>query len=252
MLEVLSDPTNLVALLTLIILEVVLGVDNVVFIAIVTEGLPAEKRPLAQRLGLGVAFIGRVLLVLGVAWLLAAQKPIFTALGHDFSIADLIVIGGGLFLLYKATREIFHTVELREDTHGTEARATMAAAIAEIAVIDVIFAFDSVLTAVGLTKETLLIVIAMAVAIGVMMLYANALGKFIHEHPSLKILALSFLVLIGVMLFAEGFGEHIERGYVYAAILFSLAVEALNFRRQSNLERKRPIAASASAQDRAD
>jgi predicted tellurium resistance membrane protein TerC len=245
MFEVLLDPTNLVALLTLTILEIVLGVDNVIFIAIVTGGLPEDQREKAQKLGLSLALVGRIILVLGISWLLALNAPAFTLLGHEFTWTDLILLGGGLFLLYKATTEIFKTTELVEETHGAVLKATFAATVGQIVVIDVIFALDSVLTAVGLTKETLLIIIAMTIAILVMMFYATPLSRFIHAHPSLKVLALAFLVLVGVMLFLDGFGEHIERGYVYFAILFSLGVEALNFRRQTNLERKLAAAENA-------
>lgn len=238
MLEVLLDPTNLVALLTLTILEVVLGIDNVIFIAIVTGGLPEDQREKAQKLGLALALVGRIVLVLGISWLLALNAPAFTILGHAFTWTDLILLGGGLFLLYKATTEIFKTTELQEEEHANAAKGSFAAVVGQIVVIDVIFALDSVLTAVGLTQQTLLIIIAMTIAILVMMFYATPLSKFIHEHPSLKVLALAFLVLVGVMLFMDGFGEHIERGYVYFAILFSLGVEALNFRREANMKRK--------------
>ncbi len=238
MLEVLMDPTNLVALFTLTILEIVLGVDNVIFIAIITGGLPEDKREVAQKLGLALALIGRIGLVLGISWLLALHEPAFTLLGHGFSWADLILIGGGLFLLYKATTEIFKTTELKEEDHHAAAKASFGAVVMQIVVIDVIFALDSVLTAVGLTKETLLIIIAMTIAIGVMMFFATPMSRFIHKHPSLKVLALAFLVLVGVMLFMDGFGQHIERGFVYFAILFSLGVEALNFRRLSNEQRQ--------------
>lgn len=238
--EALLTPQALVALLTLTILEVVLGVDNVIFIAIVSGGLPKEKRPFAQRIGLGLALLGRVVLVLGISWMLRLEETLFRAAGHDVSFSDLILIGGGLFLLYKAVVEIFNTTELKdEEAEHARQSASMGGTIAQIVVVDMIFAIDSVLTAVGLTQQTALIIIAMTVAILVMMFYAAPLSEFIHAHPSVKVLALAFLVLVGVMLLLDGFGRHIERGYVYFAILFSLGVEALNFRRQANLERKR-------------
>jgi predicted tellurium resistance membrane protein TerC len=231
----------LVALLTLTILEIVLGIDNVIFIAIVTEGLPESSRVKAQRVGLGLALFGRVALVLGISLLLRLEEPLFHALEHDFSVSDFVLIGGGLFLLYKATREIFNTTELKEE-HAEEARerTSFMGVIALILVIDMIFAIDSVLTAVGLTEEILIIVIAIAIAILIMMFYAAPLSRFISKHPSVKLLALSFLLLVGVMLFLDGFGRHIDRAYVYFAILFALGVEALNFRRQRNLEERRP------------
>jgi predicted tellurium resistance membrane protein TerC len=178
-------------------------------------------------------------MVVGVSWLIGLDQTLFTVLDHDVSISGLILIAGGLFLIYKATKEIFATTELREEKHGTRRRAeSMVAVIGLIAVIDMIFAIDSVLTAVGMTSEILLIVIAMTIAILVMMFYSGQVSRFIQKHVSVKILALSFLVVIGVMLVAEGVGEDIDRTVVYFAILFSLGVEYLNFRRRRNLERR--------------
>jgi len=234
-LEELLTAQSLVALFTLIVLEIVLGIDNVIFIAIISEGLPEEQRPRAQRLGLGLALFGRVALVFGVSLLLKLEEPLFTALDHSFSVSDLVLIAGGLFLVYKAVREIFNTTELIEERHvAGKKRASFAGVIAMILLIDMIFAIDSVLTAVGLTTQ--IIVIAIACAIAVMMFYATPLSRFISKHPSVKLLALTFLLLIGIMLFMDGFGRHIERGYVYFAIIFALGVEALNFRRRRNLE----------------
>lgn len=232
---------SLVALLTLTILEVVLGIDNVIFLAIVSQDLPKEQQPVARKLGLGLALAGRVVMVLGISWILRLEVSLFTLAGHAFSLKDLILAGGGLFLLYKAVTEIYKTTEVAEvegAEHQSTGKAGMAGVVLQIALVDMIFAVDSVLTAVGLTKVVALIVIAMTVAILVMMFYAGPLSDFIHEHPSLKVLALSFLVLVGFLLIADGFGRHIPRGYVYFAILFSLGVEALNFRRQANLERQ--------------
>ncbi len=211
-----------------------------VFIAIATEGLPEEKRVPAQRIGLGLALFGRVALVFGVSLLLQFEEPLFTVSGNEFSVSDLVLIGGGLFLIYKATREIFNTTELKEEEPGARKSASFAGVIALILVIDMIFAIDSVLTAVGLTKNIPIIVIAIGIAIAIMMFYAAPLSRFIGKHPSVKLLALSFLLLVGMMLFLDGFGQHVERGYVYAAILFALAVEALNFRRRSNIDQERP------------
>jgi len=236
-LEELLTAQSLVALFTLIVLEIVLGIDNVIFIAIISEGLPEEQRPRAQRLGLGLALFGRVALVFGVSLLLKLEEPLFTALDHSFSVSDLVLIAGGLFLVYKAVREIFNTTELIEERHvAGKKRASFAGVIAMILLIDMIFAIDSVLTAVGLTTQIAIIVIAIACAIAVMMFYATPLSRFISKHPSVKLLALTFLLLIGIMLFMDGFGRHIERGYVYFAIIFALGVEALNFRRRRNLE----------------
>ena len=237
--DVLLDPVNLLALLTLTLLEIVLGIDNVIFIAIITDSLPPERRNFARRLGLGLALFGRVALVLGVSWLLSLEHPLFTVLEHEITISGLILIGGGLFLLYKAVREIFNTTELHEEEHGeVRRRASVAGVIAQIVVIDMIFAIDSVLTAVGMTSEVLLIIIAITIAIAVMMFYAAPVADFISRHASVKLLALAFLVLIGVMLILEGIGEPIERTTVYVAIMFALGVEYLNFRRRRNMQRR--------------
>ncbi len=233
--------SNLVALATLTILEIVLGVDNIIFLAIVTQDVPPERQEFVRRLGLGLALIGRIVMVLGVTWLLGLTTPLFTIFGHSFSAKDVILLGGGLFLTYKAVTEIYKTTELKEDDEQAPAKPSMSSisgVIAQIVVVDMIFAIDSVLTAVGLTQQTLLIIIAMTIAIVAMMFFATPLADFIQGHPSLKMLALSFLVLVGVLLISEGLGEEIDRTYVYFAILFSLGVEALNFRRQANLVRE--------------
>jgi predicted tellurium resistance membrane protein TerC len=238
---------NAVALFTLTILEIVLGVDNIIFLAIVTQDVPKDRQNFVRRLGLGLALIGRIGMVLGVAWLLGLETTLFSLFGHDFSIKDIILLAGGLFLTYKAVTEIYKTTELREEAETEErplSKGSMAGVIAQIVVVDMIFAIDSVLTAVGLTSETTLIIIAMTIAIGVMMFFATPLSDFIHKHPSLKVLALAFLVLVGVLLLAESFGQAIDRNYVYFSILFALAIEALNFRRQANLTKKAQIEGS--------
>lgn len=233
----------LIALLTLTILEIVLGVDNIIFLAIVTADVPEAQKNRVRRLGLGLALVGRILMVLGLTWLLGLDKGLFALMGHDFSAKDLILLAGGLFLTYKAVTEIYKVTELKEEGEAAEkphkaSVGTMAGVILQIIVVDMVFAIDSVLTAVGLTQEYVLIIIAMTIAILVMMFFAGSLADFIHKHPSLKMLALAFLVLVGVLLIADGFGEEIERNYVYFAILFSLGVEALNFRRHANAERR--------------
>ena len=231
---------SLVALVTLTILEIVLGVDNVIFIAIVTDGLPKEQQAPARTMGLWLALIGRVAMVLGISWLLRLDHTLITLFGHGLSFKDLILLAGGIFLLYKATVEIYKTTELKEgeeEAKPAKSKGTMVAIVLQIAVIDMIFAIDSVLTAVGLTSEVILIIIAMAVAIFAMMFWAGKIARFIHDHPSLKVLALAFLVLVGVLLISEAFGQEIDRTYVYVAILFSLAIEGLNFRRQRNMSK---------------
>ncbi len=235
---------SLVALFTLTVLEIVLGVDNIIFLAIVTANLPKEKQPFARKLGLSLALLGRILMVLGISYLLKLDTELFVIAGHGFSAQDCILLGGGVFLVYKAVTEIYKTTELKEEEPEAAPKVTpgsMAGIIAQIVVVDMIFAIDSVLTAVGLTQQIGLIIIAMTIAILVMMFFADPLSNFIHEHPSLKMLALSFLVLVGVLLIADGFGEELNRSYVYFAIIFSLGVEALNFRRQANLQRQKQL-----------
>ncbi len=230
------------ALFTLTVLEIVLGVDNVIFIAIVTTSLPADRQQRARFVGLTLALLGRILMVLGVAWLLGLDKALFQVLGHAFSVKDLILIAGGLFLVYKAVTEIYKVTELHEEEAQEQPqRESMAATIAQIVVIDMVFAIDSVLTAVGMTSQVVLIIIAMTIAVLAMMFFSGPLAKFINTHPSVKMLALAFLVLVGVLMLADGFGAHVDRNYVYFAILFSLAVEALNFRRQANARRRRAL-----------
>jgi len=241
--EGIFTPENLVALVTLTVLELVLGVDNVIFLAIVTQDVPAEKRDRVRKVGLGLALIGRIVMVLGISWLLGLDEALFTLLGHAFSVKDVILLSGGLFLTYKAVTEIYKATELKEEHVAAEtakpSAAGMAGVVAQIVVVDMVFAIDSVLTAVGLTQQTWIIIVAMTIAILAMMFYAGKLADFIEKHPSLKMLALSFLVLVGVLLIADAFGEELDRNYVYFAILFSLGVEALNFRRSANLERQK-------------
>ena len=237
-------PENLIALFTLTVLELVLGVDNVIFLAIVTQGVPLAQRNFVRKLGLGLALVGRIVMVLGVTWLLSLDQSLFMLRGHEFSIKDVILLAGGLFLTYKAVTEIYKATELGEEHEDNvlaakPSLAGIAGVIAQVIVVDMVFAIDSVLTAVGLTSVTWIIVVAMSISIFVMMFFASPLANFIEKHPSVKMLALTFLVLVGVLLTAEAFGEEIDRNYVYFAIIFSLGVEALNFRRQANLVRQK-------------
>ncbi len=235
-------PENLIALFTLTVLELVLGVDNIIFLAIVTQNVAADKRDFVRKVGLGLAWIGRIVMVLGVTWLLGLDQTLFTLFGHATSIKDVILLSGGLFLTYKAVTEIYKATELKEGEQDAAqavkpSAAGLASVIAQVVVIDMVFAIDSVLTAVGLTSQTWIIIVAMTIAIVAMIFFASPLSDFIEQHPSIKMLALTFLVLVGVLLIGEGFGQEFDRNYVYFAILFSLGVEALNFRRQANLER---------------
>jgi predicted tellurium resistance membrane protein TerC len=218
-----------IALVTLTAMEIVLGVDNVVFIAILTGKLPAAQQPLARRLGLGLALLIRIMLLFAITWIMGLTEPLIT-LGRRFSGRDLILIGGGLFLIFKATSEIHEKLEggLHERQGGRG--RTFAVVLVQIMLLDIVFSLDSVITAVGMADDVPIMVIAMIVAMLVMLFSMEAVSGFVERRPTVKILALSFLLLIGVMLVAEGMGRHIEKGYIYFAMAFSLFVELLNMR----------------------
>ena len=228
-----------IALLTLTTLEIVLGVDNIIFISILAGKLPAEQQASARRVGLGLALITRLLLLLSLSWIIQLTAPLFTMLGHSVSGRDLILIVGGLFLLGKATYEIHERLE-GEAAHGTAAAtASFAAVIVQILLLDVVFSLDSVITAVGMVDELSIMVTAVIIAVGVMLLAAGTISNFVNNHPTVKMLALAFLLLIGMSLLADGFGQHISKGYIYAAMGFSVFVEALNLfarRRKAHVE----------------
>lgn len=222
---------NAIALLTLTMLEVVLGIDNVVFISILTGRLDPAQRGKARRLGLALAMIMRIILLLAIGWVMSLTRPLFTPLGHEVSGKDLIMLLGGLFLIAKATYEIHGKLE---DSH-TEAQvkkavSSFSAAVGQIVVIDMVFSLDSVITAVGMAKHVSIMIAAVMIAVAIMMAFAGAVSGFVEKHPTLKMLALAFLLLIGVMLTAEGLGQHIPKGYIYFAMAFSLGVEMLNLR----------------------
>jgi predicted tellurium resistance membrane protein TerC len=233
LLALLSDPETWVALLTLTVLEIVLGIDNVIFISILITRLPADQRDRARRIGLGLAMAMRIGLLLTISWIIGLTQPAISLAGRDFSWRDLILIGGGLFLLWKATSEIHESLE-GEEAHLAEptARGRFGAIIVQIVLLDIVFSLDSVLTAVGLVDEVPVMIAAVVIAVGVMLIASGPLSAFVHRHPSVKILALSFLLLIGVTLIADGFGFHIDKAYIYAAMGFSVFVEALNLRRR--------------------
>ena len=238
MLEVLTQPESYIALLTLIFLEIVLGVDNVIFISIVTNRLPAEQQPKARNIGLILALVFRVGLLLGISWIIGFKEPLFTILDHAFSGRDLILMGGGLFLIFKSTMEVHHKLEGEEGSSDKGGSAGMLQVIGQIILLDIIFSFDSILTAVGLTQEITLMVIAVVIAMIVMMIFAGKISEFIGQHPTLEVLALSFLILIGFMLLIEGFAYHVPKGYIYFAVFFSLIVELLNMRMR---KQRKPI-----------
>lgn len=234
--EALLTPESLIALLTLTVLEIVLGIDNVIFISILVQRLPAERRDQARLIGLGLAMGMRILLLLTISWIVGLTAPALTLSGNEFSWRDLILIGGGLFLLWKATTEIHESLE-GEEGHTTEAGGKVASfggVLLQIVLLDIVFSLDSVLTAVGLVDEVAIMIVAVVISVGVMLVASGPLAKFVHAHPTVKVLALSFLLLIGVTLVADGFGFHIDKAYIYAAMGFSVFVEALNLRRSRN------------------
>jgi predicted tellurium resistance membrane protein TerC len=226
-----TDPTAWVALVTLIVMEVVLGIDNLIFISILTNKLPEHQRARARRIGIGGALILRLGLLGTIAVIVQLTEPVFTAFGHGFSWRDMILIAGGLFLVWKATKEIHHNVDPDPGPdlfEGGSVMLGMGAAIGQILLLDLVFSIDSIITAVGMTDDIPIMVIAVLVTVAVMLLAATPLANFINNNPSVVILALGFLLLIGTTLIAEGFGAHVPKGYIYAAMAFSALVEALN------------------------
>jgi len=221
---------NLVALLTLTVLEIVLGIDNIVFISIMADRLPEAQQGKARRLGLGAALLTRILLLLSLSWVIQLTEPLFTLWGFKISGRDLILFVGGLFLLYKSTHEIHDKLEGKEGGHAGKAVASLTGVVIQIGLLDLIFSLDSVITAVGLAQDVAVMIIAIIAAVGVMMFAAKAIGEFVDRHPTIKVLALSFLVVVGVALIAEGFDWHVPRGYIYFAMAFSTVVEMLNIR----------------------
>jgi predicted tellurium resistance membrane protein TerC len=232
-LNLLADPAAWAALVTLVVMEVVLGIDNLVFVAILSNKLPEQNRKKARRLGISLALIMRLVLLSTIAWIVSLTKPIFSAFGHDFSWRDMILIAGGLFLVWKATSEIRHSVDPRahadkEPGANMKAASSFMGAIIQILLLDLVFSIDSILTAVGMTDQLPIMFAAVIIAVGLMLLAADPLAKFINKNPSVVMLALGFLLMIGTTLIADGFGRHIPKGYIYAAMLFAGLVEALN------------------------
>ncbi len=237
--EWITSPEAWIALTTLTLLEIVLGVDNIIFISILVSRLPPEQRQRARVLGLGFAMGTRILLLLLLTWIMRLQSSLFTVMEVGISGRDLILIGGGLFLLAKSTMEMHESLEGQHGSGGTVKHAGFFSVIVQIGLIDIVFSLDSVITAVGLVDQIEVMVIAIVIAVGVMMVAAGAIGRFVDEHPTIKMLALSFLVLIGVALIAEGVDLHIPRGYIYFAMGFSVVVEMLNMRIRGG--RKDPV-----------
>ncbi|MEJ6783473.1 TerC family protein [Aminobacter sp. Piv2-1] len=236
-----NDPTAWVALLTLVVLEVVLGIDNLIFISILTNKLPEQQRASARRLGIGAALVMRLVLLATISFIVALTAPVFTAFGNEFSWRDIILIAGGLFLVWKATKEIHHSVDPedhKDDMVSRTLQLSLGGAIFQILLLDLVFSIDSIITAVGMTDEIGIMYIAVIVAVSVMLLAATPLAKFIEKNPTIVMLALGFLLMIGMTLIADGLGFHVPKGYIYAAMGFSALVEGLNML-QRNRARKR-------------
>jgi predicted tellurium resistance membrane protein TerC len=235
-----SSPEAWVAMLTLTVMEIVLGIDNIVFISILVDKLPEPERPRARFLGLGFAMITRILLLLCISWVIQLKDPLFALFGHEISGKDLVLILGGLFLLYKATVEIHHKVEGHaEEEKKATAKAALGAILVQIAILDIVFSLDSVITAVGMVEHITVMVAAVLISVGFMMVFAGSVSDFISAHPTVKMLALSFLLLIGTTLVAEGFQVHFSKNYVYFAMAFSVFVETLNIRMKKKVVSKK-------------
>lgn len=230
MLEVLLSPEAWIAFATLTALELVLGIDNIIFISILVDRLPSDQREFARKIGLGMAMFMRIGLLLILSWIIGLVAPLFTVFGQGISGRDLILIAGGVFLVWKSTSEIHHAIEGAEQTSKAQAAAVFSAVIIQIMVVDLVFSLDSIITAVGMVDDVRIMIAAVIASVALMMVFAGPIGQFVSDHPTIKMLALSFLVVVGVVLIAEGFDHHVPKGYVYFAMAFSLLVELLNIR----------------------
>ncbi len=230
MFDWIADPQAWIALGTLTTLEIVLGIDNIVVISILTGKLPEDEQPRARFIGLALAMGARIALLFSLAWLMQLTEPLFEVIGQEISGQDLILMGGGLFLLGKSTHEIHDKLEGEEESHAAAGTATMAGVLTQIILMDLVFSLDSVITAIGMAEQIAVMVIAVVIAVLIMMVAVNPISDFVEKHPTVKMLALSFLLLIGMLLVAEGLGQHIPKGYVYFAMAFSVFVEMINLR----------------------
>jgi len=230
----LTDPQAYISLLTLTLLEIVLGIDNIVFISILAGKLPAAEQQKARRVGLGLALITRVMLLLGLAWMVRLTKPLFSVFGHGFSGRDLILVAGGLFLLAKATHEIHEKLEGEDGEVTRKLAPAFVSVIIQILLLDIVFSLDSVITALGMARQVGVMIAAVIIAVGFMLFFADYISGYVDRHPTLKILALSFLLMIGAVLVMEGFHKEVPKGYIYFAMAFSVGVEMLNLRMRSS------------------
>lgn len=235
----LSDPQTWISLITLTLLEIVLGIDNIVFISILSGKLPSAQQPRARTIGLMLALITRILLLCSIFWLTKLTAELFNFFGNSISWKDLVLILGGLFLIWKSVHEIHGNLEGEEHEESSQVPAVMSAVIMQIIVVDIVFSLDSVITAVGLAQQIGVMIAAVTLAMIVMLIAAGPISDFVNKHPTVKMLALSFLLLVGVMLVAEGFGQHVSKGYIYFAMAFSVAVEMLNLKMQK--KRRKPV-----------
>ncbi len=249
MLELLADPQAWIALATLTALELVLGIDNVIFISILVDKLPQERREFARKIGLFAAMFMRIGLLLMLAWIVGLTAPLFSVFGKGFSGRDLVLLLGGLFLLWKSVGEIHQTLEGAHEQKSGSVRASFGAVIVQIMLIDIVFSLDSIITAVGMVDEVAIMIAAVIMSVGLMMLFASAIGRFVSAHPTIKMLALSFLVAIGVVLIAESFGTHVPKGYIYSAMAFSVIVEMLNLRLRKRSTRPAELIASIAEEE---
>ena len=230
MIELFTQPETWIALLTLTALELVLGIDNIIFISILVDKLPPQSRELARRIGLGLAMFMRIGMLLLLAWIVGLTEPVFTVLEQPVSGRDLILIGGGLFLLWKSTGEIHQLLEGEAGSRSSVVVATFSGIIMQIIIIDLVFSLDSIITAVGMVSEVPIMIAAVVISVVLMMVFATTIGDFVSAHPTIKMLALAFLLVVGVALIADGLGTHVPRGYIYFAMAFSVSVEMLNLR----------------------
>lgn len=235
MLELLTSIDAWIAFVTLTALELVLGIDNIIFISILVDRLPENRRELGRRLGLFLAMFMRIALLTAISWLIGLTAPLFTVMSHAISGRDLILISGGLFLLWKSTKEIHHLIEGETEGAPQPMAAAFSTVIIQIMLVDLVFSLDSIITAVGMVDELAVMIAAVVVSVGLMMVFATPIGQFVSAHPTIKMLALSFLVAVGLMLVADGFGHHIPKGYIYFAMAFSVGVEILNLRVRKRL-----------------
>ncbi len=239
MIELLSDPQTYLSLLTLTALEIVLGIDNILFISIVSSRLPKELQEKARRLGLSLALFGRLGLLLSLSWVLSLTKPLFSLLGYELSGRDLVLGIGGLFLIYKATQEIFFHLEVKDDNSEEKPKLmSMRSAIIQIVMLDIVFSLDSIITAIGLVSHVAIMAVAIVIAVIVMLFFSKHISEFLDVHPSMKVLGLAFLLLVGVLLVAECFGYPIPRSYIYFSLGFSICVEIINIKHQEYTKKK--------------